>query len=237
MKFDTIYSLGSRCQNSDILKHYGYREFSGVFDFMNTKTISTLNHILKDKFTELFKHSNNLKVKCDQLTIDPETREELICSYRTMNKFYNKDLNNIEESIFPHHDLTLEKDKIHFAHCVDRFYKLKQYNVLFNYTYNTWENLISLNSINEMISTLEEVYGFSKYRVCFIAVSKHNNSKYYIDKISNKFDVWSLSINTQSFTGGLFANEIDNLNYLNIINTYNINKKRISKEDIDILPN
>lgn len=235
MKFDTIYSLGSRCQNSDILKQYGYREFSGIFDFMNTKKISILNHILKDKFTELFKDSNNIKIRCDKLTIDPETRDKLIYSFRTMNKFYNDDLNDMDESIFPHHDLTSEKDKIHFIRCVDRFHKLKNFNVLFNYTYNTWENSINLNEIDEMINTLENVFGFFKYRICFIALSKHKNSNFCIKKISNKFDVWSLTINDQSFTGGLFANEIDNLNYLNIINSYDLNKKRITKEDIDIL--
>ena len=63
MKFNTIHSLGSRCQNSEILKHYNYREFSGFFDFMNTSSIETILHILSDDFNELLKALSSAEKK------------------------------------------------------------------------------------------------------------------------------------------------------------------------------
>ena len=59
MKYNTIHSLGSRCQNSEILKHYKYREFSGFFDFMNTLNVKNIKHILADDFNEILKPENN----------------------------------------------------------------------------------------------------------------------------------------------------------------------------------
>jgi len=235
MKFDTIYSLGSRCQNSEILKHYGYREFSGIFDFMNTSKFSVLNHILKNEFKELFETSNNINIKCDQLTIDPETGERLPSSFRTMNKFYNTNLDDIHSSIFPHHDLTKEKDQNHFKRCVERFYKLNNFNVLFNYTYNTWENTISLKEINEILDSFNQIYKFQNYRICFIGLIQDDNNKFKLETSSNLFDIWSLKIKRNSFSGGLFNVEQDNLNYLKIIKTYLLNTQRISKEDIDLI--
>jgi hypothetical protein len=127
MKFKTIQSLGSRCQNSEILKHYGYREFSGFFDFMNTSKVNVIKHILSDNFNEILKDDNNVSLVCNQLTIDPETGNALPTSIRTNNKFYNPDYNDIHTSIFPHHDLNSEKDKNHFIKCKERFLKLKMF--------------------------------------------------------------------------------------------------------------
>jgi len=71
--FDTIYSLGSRCQNSLILKEYKLRDFSGFFDFMNIEKVSILKHILEDDFNEFFKSENINTFDFSITTYDPET--------------------------------------------------------------------------------------------------------------------------------------------------------------------
>ena len=155
MKYNTIHSLGSRCQNSEILKHYNYREFSGFFDFMNTSNVKNIKHILSDDFNEILNPENNFSLTCNQMTVDPETGEQLPISIRTSNKFYDDDHTDVHGAIFPHHDLNSEKDYNHFVKCKERFKKLKNYNTLFNYTYNKWENDISITDMEEIVTILK----------------------------------------------------------------------------------
>jgi hypothetical protein len=235
MKFNTIHSLGSRCQNSEILKHYNLREFSGFFDFMNTQTIETLNHIISDDFKEILKKENNITLDFDKATFDPETGEMLATSKRTTNKFYNK-TEDIDYAIFPHHDLNNEKDLRHFINCKERFKKLINFNTLLNYSYNTWENNPSLTELEELVDNLKKIHGFKTFKVCFIAINKNNLNYGFYKKISSEFyDIWELNIHPNSFTGGLFSNSIDNQNYKNIIMSYDIEHNRITKEKIDTL--
>lgn len=237
MKFNTIHSLGSRCQNSEILKHYNYREFSGFFDFMNTSRVSVINHILKDDFKELLKPENNITLLCNQLTIEPESGAYLPTSYRTSNKFYSEDYNNVDEAIFPHHDLNSNEGKKHFLNCKQRFKKLKNVNTLFNYTFNSWENNIFDEDIFQMVESLKSVHNFINFRICIIGVEIGDVSSFTKIKIGDYFDVWKLVITRNSFSGGLFNNEKDNENYINIIKTYDIMETRISKEEIDSMEN
>lgn len=234
MKFKTIHSLGSRCQNSEILKHYGYREFSGFFDFMNTSKVSVIKHILSDNFNEILKDENNVTLLCNQMTIDPETGKMLPTSFRTNNKFYNKDFNDVHNALFPHHNLNNEKDKKHFIKCKERFLKLKNIKTLFNYTFNTWENNISYDDMDFFVSTLKQNYNFKDFKICFIGVSITNQSNYKLIKSTEFYDHWDLNINN-SFTGGLFSNDFDNKNYINIIKSYDIDDKRLTKDEIDSL--
>jgi len=236
MTFDTIYSLGSRCQNSDILKKYSYREFSGFFDFMNTQKIETLNHILSDDFNEILKKENNHRVVCNHRTVDPETMLPLEQSIRTTNKFYNTNVYDVHSAIFPHHDLENPIDYDHFIRCKSRFKKLVNYNVLFNYAYNIWENNITASDIQKMIEILEKTHNFKNFKICFIGVNITNNSHFELVKSTNFYDVWLLNINN-SFTGGLFNNDKDNKNYIKIIQTYDIDPNRVSKDEIDNLKN
>jgi len=232
MKYNTIHSLGSRCQNSEILKYYKYREFSGFFDFMNTLNVKNIKHILEDDFNEILKPENNFSLTCNQMTLDPETGVQLPTSIRTSNKFYDVDHTDVHGAIFPHHDLNTEKDYNHFVKCKERFKKLKNHNTLFNYTYNKWENDISIGDMEEIVDTLKNVHGFENFKVCFIGVGYGNNT--YTEGIKTKyFDEWNIDIGRGSFTGGLFSNPIDNENYINIIKNYNISDKRISKSEID----
>lgn len=233
MQYKTIHSLGSRCQNSDILKHFNYREFSGFFDFMNTLNVENIKHILADDFNELLNKENNFSLVCNQLTIDPETRKPLPTSIRTSNKYYDKDPTDIHGAIFPHHDLNSEKDYRHFIKCKERFKKLKEYSTLFNYTYNRWENEISVSDMEEIVDSLKNIHGFKDFKVCFIGLDFGNNP--YKKIIENEyFDNWYLDIVRGSFTGGLFSNPIDNENYINIIKSYDISDNRITKEEIDL---
>ena len=156
MKYNTIHSLGSRCQNSEILKYYKYREFSGFFDFMNTLSVKNIKHILADDFVEILKSENNFSLICNQMTLDPETGTQLPTSIRTSNKFYDVDHTDVHGAIFPHHNLNDLKDYNHFAKCKERFKKLKNHNTLFNYTYNKWENDISVTDMEEIVDTLEK---------------------------------------------------------------------------------
>ena len=233
MKFNTIHSLGSRCQNSEILKKYNYREFSGFFDFMNTQTIDKINHILYNDFEEILKKENNIALLCNQLTIDPETGEPLVSSIRTSNKFYNQDYNNIHEAIFPHHDLTNNKDYNHFINCKKRFKNLVNFTPLFNYTFNTWENNISVNDMETMVKTLKNIHGFKNFKICFIGINISPTTGYRIIEKNEFYDVWELTISPGSFTGGAFSNELCNEYYINIIKSYDIKDKRITKEEID----
>ena len=237
MKFNTIHSLGSRCQNSEILKHYKYREFSGFFDFMNTLKVENILHILKDDFNEILKPENNFSLLCNQLTIDPETRLPLPTSMRTSNKFYDADHTDVHGAIFPHHNLNNLKDYGHFVKCKDRFKKLVKYNTLFNYTFNVWENQMTPTQMDEMVETLKTVHNMENFKVCFIALSFNDGPKVDFDysriSTSEFYDVWDLRISRGSFTGGLFSNPLDNENYINIIKSYDIAETRISKKEID----
>jgi hypothetical protein len=84
-----------------------------------------------------------------------------------------------------------------------------------------------------MIKSLEEVHGFSNFRVCFIALSLSNESKYKKILEEKKYDVWHLVIQHSSFTGGLFNYGLDNQNYIDIIKSYHISDTRVTKEEID----
>jgi len=232
MKYNTIHSLGSRCQNSEVLKYYKYREFSGFFDFMNTLRVENIKHILADDFNQILKLENNFSLTCNQMTIDPETGTQLPTSTRTSNKFYDADHTDVHGAIFPHHDLNTERDYNHFINCKKRFKKLKNYNVLFNYTYNKWENTINESDMVEMVDTLKTVYRFENFKICFIGVNQ-GSSDYNQTINSEYYDNWDLNIGRGSFTGGLFSNPIDNENYISIIKNYDISDKRISKEEID----
>lgn len=235
MKFNTIHSLGSRCQNSEILKHYNFREFSGFFDFMNTSKIETINHIIADDFKELLKTENIVTVECDVLTIDPETGVHLPKSLRTANRFYDAKL-SMDDALFPHHNLNNEKDMKHFIKCKQRFKKLKNFNVLFNYTFNTWENNPTTEQLESMVESLKTIHGFKNFKVCFIGVVKSSNNGSSLVYSSEYYDVWSLSILPYSFTGGLFLNNNDNQNYIDIIKTYDVEEIRVTKEEIDAIP-
>jgi hypothetical protein len=232
MKFNTIHSLGSRCQNSEILKHYGYREFAGFFDFMNTDNVRIIKHILSDNFNEILKEENNVSLVCNQLTKDPETGSLLPTSIRTNNKFYNKNYMDVHTSIFPHHNLNDNNDKEHFIKCKKRFENLKYYNTLFNYTFNKWENEITYDDMEYFVKMFHDIYGFKNFRICFIGVNNTNHSVSNLIKTTNFYDHWELNINN-SFTGGLFGDDIDNQNYINIIKKYNISDNRITKKEID----
>jgi len=236
MKFNTIHSLGSRCQNSEILKHYNYREFSGFFDFMNTSKIEIINHIIADDFKELLKPENNVTVECNVLTIDPETGVRLPNSLRTANRFYDETV-SMDNALFPHHNLNNEKDKSHFIKCHQRFKKLVNFNTLFNYTYNTWENAPTIQQLEKMVGLLQTVHNFKNFKVCFIAIKTTYDKGATLVKTTEFYDIWELNIQPNSFTGGLFLNEIDNNNYINIIKSYDIEDVRVSKEVIDSIPN
>lgn len=233
MKFDTIHSLGSRCQNSSILKKYNYREFSGFFDFMNTHKIETLNHILSDDFREILKKENNYSLICDTRVYDPESSTILSKSIRTTNSFYNSNITDVHSAIFPHHDLTNQKDYDHFLTCKRRFKKLVNYNVLFNYTYNIWENDITPSDIQKMIYSLKNTHNFKNFKICFIGIKIGPIRKY--EKIENHelYDVWELVISNHSYNGGIFTDDESNENYINIIKSYEISNDRISKQEID----
>jgi len=232
MKYNTIHSLGSRCQNSEILKHYNYREFSGFFDFMNTLNVKNIKHILADDFNEILKPENNFSLVCNQMTIDPETGTPLPTSIRTSNKFYDVNHTDVHNAIFPHHDLNSDKDYKHFLKCKERFKKLKNYNTLFNYTYNKWENNITINDMEEIVNTLKIIHGFKNFKICFIGINFGDNT--YEQTINTEyFDNWDIKISRNSFTGGLLLNQIDNENYIKIIKNYEIDDNRITKEEID----
>lgn len=234
MEYNTIHSLGSRCQNSLILKENNLREFSGLFDFLNVEKVSITLHMLEDEFQEFLKEENLITYDFNRLTFDPETNNPLHQSIRTSNKFYQPDnYHDSNYAICPHYDLTNEKERSHFFRCIERFKNLKKYNVLFNYTYNSWENEVTTETMEKIVNVLKNKYGFENFKVCFISLSFSNTpgSEKLVD--SEFYDSWSLKINHGSFTGGLFSNSIDNQNFINIINQYKISDNRITKNQID----
>lgn len=166
------------------------------------------------------------------MTLDPETGTQLPTSIRTSNKFYDINHTDVHGAIFPHHDLNTEEGYNHFMKCKGRFKKLKGYNVLFNYTYNKWENNINVDDMEEMVETLKNVYEFKDFRICFIGIDLGGGD--YTQTIKAEYyDNWNLNIGRNSFTGGLFSKPNDNENYINIIRSYDISDKRITKGEID----
>lgn len=234
MKFNTIQSLGSRCQNSDILKKYNYREFSGFFDFMNTSRIDILNHIISNDFKELLKTENNITIECNVETVNPETGIRCFNSLRTVNSFYDKSM-DMHNALFPHHNLNDEKDKKHFIKCYQRFKKLINFKTLFNYTYNSWENSPTIEQLEKLVESLKTIHNFKNFKICFISIKICDNIGYSLVDSNEFYDIWNLNISSNSFTGGLFLNDIDNMNYIDIIKKYDIEDKRVSKEEIDAI--
>ena len=264
MIFKTIHSLGSRCQTSELLRHYNYREFSGFFDWMNTQDYSTIIHILENNFKEILNPKNNVDVICDIPVIDPVTESMQHTSIRTANLFYhnlNKNLHKewlksfiaaykrepstdeylMNHAIFPHHNLNEEKTYNSFITRVNRFRNLIHYPTLFVYSYNIWENDIGKLQMKRMVNTLKEVYDFSKFKICFIGISKEANKENKVIKRfeTNEYDSWHLPIHRDSYNGGLFTNprpglaDYDLKNFVSIIDSYAIDNNRISKEEID----
>lgn len=235
MEYNTIHSLGSRCQNSLILKKNNLREFSGFFDFLNVEKVEWTIHMLDDEFKEFLKEDNLITFEFNNITFDPETDEKLLHSVRTANKFYQTENYSIPDyAICPHFNLKDTNERNHFFRCIDRLRKMKDYNVLFNYTYNSWENEVSEEQMNKMYSILKERYEFSKFKICFISLK--NSNKQEIKKISESdlFDCWELNIMRGSYTGGVFSSPVDNENFINIINQYSLSKNRLTKKQIDI---
>ena len=90
--------------------------------------------------------------------------------------------------------------------------------------------------MNFFVESLSKNYNFKDFKICFIGVNITNNSHFELVKSTNFYDVWLLNINN-SFTGGLFNNDTDNENYIKIIQTYDIDTDRVSKNEIDNLKN
>jgi hypothetical protein len=232
--FDTIYSLGSRCQNSLILKEYKLRDFSGFFDFMNIEKVSILKHILEDDFNEFFKSENINTFDFSITTYDPETNEMLPHSIRSSNKFYQPDdYLNSHYALCPHYDLKNQKDVDHLLRCVRRFKNLKHFNPILNYTYNSWENDITEDDIKTIDYLLKTKYNFENFKVVYVKLIKSNLSSFNLTKEDKNFDIWELNIKHNSFTGGLFSNAIDNENFIDIIRQYKLSENRITKHQID----
>lgn len=232
--FESIQSLGSRCQNALILKKNNIRDFSGFFDFLNVEKVDTLIHILKNEFVEFMDIENIYTHDFKILTIDPETDIPLRESVRTSNKFYQpNNYLNPDMAICPHYDLKNDENREHFFRCIQRFKKLSQYPTLFNYTFNSWENNVSLENINEIVDIIKNKYNFQKFKICFISLSRNNKSDYYLISETENYDLWQLNILQNSYSGGIFNHEIDNINFMKIIETYPISQQRITKKIID----
>ena len=93
------------------------------------------------------------------------------------------------------------------------------------------------DQMDEMVETLKTVHNMKNFKICFISLSFNDGPKVDFDysrlTTSEFYDVWDLRISRGSFTGGIFSNTIDNENYINIIKSYDISDKRISRSEID----
>jgi disulfide oxidoreductase YuzD len=220
MIFDTIYSLGSRCQNALILKKYGYRDFSGIFDYLNTQTVDRIIHILEDDFKELLDPNNNKMSTLGKGRV------------RTLNKFYD-DMNDFHSATLCHHDITEPEQYSTIIRRRDRFKKLKHFNVLYNYTYNAWENDLTKDHMEKLVNILEKKYGNTNFKINFIALHRNGNPSYEKISENDKYDVFKLNINHGSYCGGEFIKEKDNENFMEIINSYDFTEPRLSGDEID----
>ena len=218
MTFDTIYSLGSRCQNALILKKYGYRDFSGIFDYLNTDNIGRVLHILKDDFNELFNPENNVRSSLGKKRV------------RTLNRFYDN-IKDFHSATLCHHDLTNESEYQAMLSRKERFKKLKNFNVLYNYTYNTWENNITKDHMLEMVDIIKNQFNNKNFKICFVALYLRNNKKFLKVEENKHYDVFHLNIN--SYTGGDFSSNRDCENFMKIILSYDIKEPRLKIEEID----
>jgi hypothetical protein len=234
MEYNTIYSLGSRCQNSLILKKNNLREFAGFFDFLNVEKVDDTIHMLNDEFNEFLKESNLITYNFNHTTFDPETNERLITSIRTANKYYQiENYMDPNYAICPHFNLKDTHDRNHFFRCIERFKKLNSYKVLFNYTYNSWENDVSDEQMQNIVNVLKEKYHIVEFKICFVSLILSKEQKYKKIIETEFYDHWDLHILKDSYTGGLFNNPIDNNNFINIINNYPLSVNKLTKNKID----
>ena len=60
-EYDAIFSLGDLCLTSIQLKKHNLRPYSGVFDWMASPTLSSVNRLLENRFDGFFK-SENLRI-------------------------------------------------------------------------------------------------------------------------------------------------------------------------------
>jgi hypothetical protein len=87
--------------------------------------------------------------------------------------------------------------------------------------------------MEKMVNSLKTIHGFKTFKICFIGINIGNKTGYNKIETNEFYDVWQLTISPNSFTGGVFTDEISNQNYINIIKSYDIDDVRITKEEID----
>jgi hypothetical protein len=216
-----IYTLGSRCLNSSILKKYNMNKFNSIFDSINIKKLGNLYSVLCSNFNNLI-NKNYLK----PVVICNETK--------TMNILF--DTNN--DLTFPHHNLFDNLIYDTFIKRITRFNKLKYFNTLFVFTItdnkDTMDNMIYYgNLINNFL--LCNNYKFKFLIIDLITINDNINDKYKLVYSNNNLFIYNLFINNNSYTGGEFKNNIDNDNFISLINTF-INKSiYINIDEIDKL--
>ncbi len=222
MIFDTIYSLGSRCQNALILKKYGYRDFSGIFDYLNTQNVKRILHILEDDFNELLNPKNNIRSALDEKRV------------RTLNKYYDN-IKDFHSATLCHHDITNKEQYSAILRRKERFKKLKNFNTLYNYTFNSWENNVTKEEMEKMVDIIKDKYDNKNFRINFISLCLGKQQGFTKIIENEYYDVFNLTILPNSYCGGEFKNQKDCQNFMDIILSYNIKEERLTAEKIDLL--
>jgi hypothetical protein len=193
-----------------------------VFDYINIKSLKNALDVLLSDFNNLINYNNLTKYTVK------ETGE-----IKTRNVLYD---NNDKDITFPHHNMFNEKIYSDFRLKIERFRKTKYFNTLFVFTItnnkHTYDEIIYYSN---QLKIFFDSNGYS-YSLLIIDISPddaENNRCKLLFNSGNIF-IYKLIIHNKSYTGGAFANDIDNDNYINIIKLFiKENDVFVNKDEID----
>ena len=202
--FSNIVSIGSRCLTSSILDKNNLKKVSLPFDSINIKTLNNFINILYSNFKILI-DKNNLKL----ININNE------------NKTSNVYLDDGIDLTFPHFDLNDNNFYEKYLFRIEKFKKIRFLNSLYIFTIT--DNKHSNDDIiyfgNELNIYIERNYVYSK----ILIIDLFDNNNLFNYELINSFkniDIYKLNIHTNSYTGGIFLNNDDNINFINLVKSY-----------------
>jgi hypothetical protein len=206
--YNCIYSLGSHCVTSSVLKKYELRKFSGFFDYLFIHKSDNFLDILEDGFSHILNLSNHTPIKHSHPLYERLKDVSIYSKY-----------DSPQVVTFTHHNLLNKEVHHHYIRTKERFLKTVNFNTLFIYTsYHAYDKL-NEEKREKIVQLLREKYNFHQFHLLFVEIEENNILKKQYTRISKNqaYSVYSINIHPDSYTGAIFKNDFDNENYVNII--------------------
>lgn len=124
MEISVVYSIGVRCDTEMILKRLDLIKFSSIFGSMNIRNYENLIKCFNSNFQILFDPDNLVYSKYNPKWMNENKKYGL----RTLNKMFD-DITNYHSATIAHHDLSSEKDMLHFIRGIHRLNYIRKNNI------------------------------------------------------------------------------------------------------------